>query len=705
MGDLSPIAGTPRQDICATCQNVYLGMRQGETVHYEMIDWSCSMCTIILRLLPRDIFSNLSTSKRSNEEHQLNASIVLKCQGNSVFEIWDGLAFRGEIEFLVKNPFANVVINGHILFEGGEAAYAKLNEQEEQEEVHPRYRFPLENASRSTSETLRYPDIREWVNECVDTHLCGSYAPRGQDAPVKTFFIDTLNRCLVRNTSDLRFVALSYVRGKEEMIEMTRASATAFQEPGALANIMSQLSPVVQDAIEFTVNLGERYLWVDTLCIPQDEHPHKAKMIMEMDKIYTHAVLAVIALNAKAASSPLPGVRRETRCQGLVLNRSLGREQKQCLAVRPSLTALTETAMYSTRGWTFQEAILPTRCLIFTDYQVFFHCSAMLRSDGTIFPFGDSWSERQALTSTFQFTHDDSSRFVVYTELIELFSLRHLSYHTDSLNAISGVLAVLSEAFGWRFLAGLPENAFHHALLWRQLYTTLNSHKPLRNHNFPSWSWAGWHGGIVWNFGSLLDTHSSMQSRAHLWAPLRSEIKLIKSKADAADISSAVDMYIKEPTRYGVLRFAAFTAPARAFKLLHHGGIESFSVGQKRKDRPLYPYKEIWWNQQIRCGILYDCSDDLIPIKDSSFKFVAVSRLQWPSKQILPSNQETLNDPYEARYGRLYDANRLPFSEWCFVNVMLIERKDHKSERQAVGLIHEDIWKIVAPDQEDIELY
>lgn len=64
-------------------------------------------------------------------------------------------------------------------------------------------------------------------------------------------------------------------------------------------------------------SLGERYLWVDVLCIIQDDEKSKALFISQMDIVYHHALLTIVAMSGQDANSGLPGLRPFTRPQQL----------------------------------------------------------------------------------------------------------------------------------------------------------------------------------------------------------------------------------------------------------------------------------------------------------------------------------------------------------------------------------------------------
>lgn len=83
--------------------------------------------------------------------------------------------------------------------------------------------------------------------------------------------IDATKNCLVHTSTSARYLALSYFRGVSTMFETTSEDYTLLQQPGALCRVTPLLDVVVRDIIECTCWLGEQYVWIDALCITQDD--------------------------------------------------------------------------------------------------------------------------------------------------------------------------------------------------------------------------------------------------------------------------------------------------------------------------------------------------------------------------------------------------------------------------------------------------
>ena len=103
------------------------------------------------------------------------------------------------------------------------------------------------------------------------------------------WLIDAESVCLVSaaNASE-PYVALSYVWGTTQSCQSCRDNLEELQTPGSLRHSSVQRS--IRDVIEVLPRLGERYLWVDRLCIIQYDVAAKRIQIHNMAAIYANAL-------------------------------------------------------------------------------------------------------------------------------------------------------------------------------------------------------------------------------------------------------------------------------------------------------------------------------------------------------------------------------------------------------------------------------
>jgi hypothetical protein len=131
--------------------------------------------------------------------------------------------------------------------------------------------------------------------------------------------------------------------------------------PGGFAAIFEEFPPVIRDAIEFTKRLGEKYIWIDSLCIVQDDDEVKSKLISKMNLVYKHAFLTLFAATGEDANAGLPGLRPGTR------------HRKQAIAsigpgldlVYPLSHANLGRSAWASRGWTYVRRV-DAVCILLT---------------------------------------------------------------------------------------------------------------------------------------------------------------------------------------------------------------------------------------------------------------------------------------------------------------------------------------------------
>ncbi|PVH93280.1 hypothetical protein DM02DRAFT_465989, partial [Periconia macrospinosa] len=119
--------------------------------------------------------------------------------------------------------------------------------------------------------------------------------------------IDVVDGKVIFAPRGCSYVALSYVWGNQP--GNVRASKTHMKNTAdgeSYLEIPGEGVPqTVRDAISVTKMLGERFLWVDALCIVQDDWEELRETIGAMDVIYAAATLTIVAASGTDSSSGL----------------------------------------------------------------------------------------------------------------------------------------------------------------------------------------------------------------------------------------------------------------------------------------------------------------------------------------------------------------------------------------------------------------
>lgn len=349
---------------------------------------------------------------------------------------------------------------------------------------------------RSTDDSGLEIDARylaHWQNSCNQDHgkYCAS-SPIEHRLPrqIPDWVIDTAEGCLVPGRTASRYIALSYVWvapdkstdvSTAERLMLTQKSLNQFQERGYLqGDVLARLPYTVKDAIVLVQKYGERYLWVDCLCIVQDSDRTRDQ-VDNMGEIYAGAYLTIIA----ATTAGRLNTRKSTRCHSLDSTIQLYEK-------------LFKTK-WATRGWTFQEQMLSKRVIIFLDKEVFWDCQRCVwnRDDLTPESAPGTTLTRPYYETARRISTMSQPDLDMYIEMISLYNSRDLTYPQDALPAISGVLSTLKRTFTSGFVGGLPCTFLDLALLWQPY--SIASRRVARDggsiasrKSLPSWSWCGW---------------------------------------------------------------------------------------------------------------------------------------------------------------------------------------------------------------------
>jgi hypothetical protein len=116
--------------------------------------------------------------------------------------------------------------------------------------------------------------FKTWIQQCESLHGDKCASPvwlQNAKMPLGLKVFDVREICICDASPDCRYFALSYVWGdtvSRNAIQSTRNNIASRKMKGGLN---ANFPLVIQDAIELVQSLGERYLWVDAICINQDD--------------------------------------------------------------------------------------------------------------------------------------------------------------------------------------------------------------------------------------------------------------------------------------------------------------------------------------------------------------------------------------------------------------------------------------------------
>ena len=343
--------------------------------------------------------------------------------------------------------------------------------------------------------------LQQWVNCCEVSHGAHCHATELSSPLRQIYLIDVQMGCLTFAEMKTRYIALSYVWGNIETIQTTKGNLPHLKKPRSIdANTFGLMLPnTIKDALRLVSLLGERYLWVDRLCIVQDDLDTKQACLNAMGSIYSSAFLTIVAADGHNADHGLRGI-------------GYGSENRasSCDIVRfPHETDVLmhcprawENSPWESRAWTFQEALFSRRILMFNG-SISWICRTAIWQEHINSPTED---EAYATThEPFEKMFPLAARNPAWpdlgrwADLVETYNKRKLTFDRDVVDAFAAVSSVFNSRFTGGLLWGIPEMFFDHCLLWRpkKVLRRRAYNHALSKIPFPSWSWTAWEGDIV----------------------------------------------------------------------------------------------------------------------------------------------------------------------------------------------------------------
>jgi hypothetical protein len=319
------------------------------------------------------------------------------------------------------------------------------------------------------------------------------------------------------------YITLSYCWGFSRQFTTTRSSIEA-RKSGIDFN---ELPKTFQDAIVVARTLGVRYLWIDSLCICQDDLEDWQRESAKMAQVYKNSYLTIAATRSSDNSSGCFGARPPKQYVSIPHTME-GGISGQLLAfllpVREEAAAEKYIAMkeepLSQRAWALQERILARRTLHYGKHQMYFECNRGFLGENGLH-LTDRYNSLHSSTAKLQ--SDPSYReghsqpnpiLDQWFALLKAYAPRQLTKASDRLPALSGLAQIYSGKLNDTYVAGLWRNSLLEGLLWRGLGGSRHDLEYLA----PSWSWVSFSGIPAsrpcgnWNFiAEIIDVHVELK--------------------------------------------------------------------------------------------------------------------------------------------------------------------------------------------------
>ena len=288
--------------------------------------------------------------------------------------------------------------------------------------------------------------VKAWIHDCGTSHP--SCHGSGSDLSNIIDVIDCWSdpKKIIPLPVGVEYLALSYVWGPQPV----KQDPPEPTNPGKLSEVPDYVPRTIFDAMAVTQALGHQYLWIDRYCIDQNDPITKAFQLSLMDRIYEAAKVTLVAASGVDDSYGLPGAGTHP-----LISRdhqsSVWIGDHRVAPVGPDVLTTVQYSKWASRAWTFQEAYLSTRCLIFGPKQLQFLCKTTCRHEALPqLPKMNSYdlNAETNISSVFgrSTVESDSSRKGDKT-VLERFQFlanellrRDISWESDTLDAFRGIL-------------------------------------------------------------------------------------------------------------------------------------------------------------------------------------------------------------------------------------------------------------------------
>jgi hypothetical protein len=515
----------------------------------------CPICTFLTRQLAAQLGSGKLESVNESEEHSEDREITFSYDLHTT--LW--FSFHHFQRWFEENDGNGPSLGGmyiNLLSDKGKVIFVPATRQISRRSVLTKFLAtdikqelltPVSSGVENDNPALRWLNTcRERHSECNESGQAGeSVMPRrllqlmGGSGKLKVKLLDT--HSLPQPTS---YFTLSHRWAPDLGLILTKSNLCTLEEDVSVG----ELPLTFQQAIIITIECGFSYLWIDGLCIIQNDTEDMIRELSNMGDIYGNATCNLAALIPEGrpgwdiertclfytkpfalslqTTIHVTEAASESQADGEVIGREHCSSEKGEETLGPGHIFFVHSALWENcvsqaplnlRAWVAQERILSVRTLFFGLPEMFWECREKIASE--TFPSGLPTAGENAKEGTFISQTDSiyleelndgqlgiasgsplstASRLPypleVWLQIVEIYSRGNVTLPKDKLIAISGLAKTLHRSIGGRYYAGVWERNLISQLTW---YIGDDKTRPRNDvYRAPTWSWASVDGDI-----------------------------------------------------------------------------------------------------------------------------------------------------------------------------------------------------------------
>lgn len=339
-----------------------------------------------------------------------------------------------------------------------------------------------------TSWEAKIDKIKDWLSFCDNWHPTCTRAERlllplrlidlapGSDVSARLVSIHDIA------STPPAYAALSYCWGTAQTLRTTRATVRRF-----LTSLpVNRVPPTISEAFTLTKQLGLRYIWVDALCIIQDDQDDWDHEAGNMHSIFAGSYLTFMATGAASAAGGLFAQQHRAFAERATYDRvfvEARTEDRQSVSIHICPVKKERSALRK-RGWTLQEDVLSRRTIQISNSELIWRCrSGVFREIDSCDKMVDSLRVDGSTTKCIVNADE------IWRSVLADYSGRHFSFPSDRLPALAGLVGFFQNLRRDECLLGLWRKTIPRDLMWRRIgVVAQHPLQPPPAQPLPTWS-------------------------------------------------------------------------------------------------------------------------------------------------------------------------------------------------------------------------
>ena len=365
--------------------------------------------------------------------------------------------------------------------------------------------------------------------------------------------------------TDVPYLTLSHSWGKNDMFKLLKSNIDELQQRIPL----DKLSQTFKDAMKVTLQLGFKYLWIDSLCIIQDFPDDWVQEAATMAAVYENSTCNIAALGLTVPQGCF--VRRNPLCcyPCRLFDNPEEKSSTYACKFKAPLSGLRNTldrAPLLTRAWVVQERLLAPRNIYFGADELCWECREHGISEQWPFSMRPDFNWYDAdlpLKVVFEnvlkpitaqqvvpgrISKNHAAFLKSWHKVLTYYTETNLTFAMDRVVALAGIAGAIAHRTSLTYVAGIWQELWPHDLMWRSdSYRTALKQPP--EWRAPSWSWASRDGKIEYD-----DLYEMMENTSAVYITRVVDYKITPSASSRVilgEIAEAVLMltgYLRQAT-------------------------------------------------------------------------------------------------------------------------------------------------------------